>query len=320
MALNDDKLLNIDNREISLIDSLKIGIFQIEPFVNGKFTYLNSGALELLGLENEELTQVKPFIDNFKDNNSLQAEINKLINSDIISEIKVIDTVISKNGKVVTVWAKNLKDSQGRLIRIDGFLLSNNIFKLSLEDVILSEINKILLANLDIREVFDEVCNKIERIIKWNRVSISLVEEAGVGGLNFLVANKNTVKSLVFKTLGLKKKYAYTGSLLEKVVNTKKPVIVDDTRKKENETDALFAKDGLLSRLAYPLKFKSKIIGSINFSIDKENYYKLHHTHILDKIVPFLSIAIENTKLYIRANKSEKECNELFKSIDSPWF
>jgi len=320
MALLDDKLSDIDNREIDLVDSLKIGVFQIEPVIAARLMYLNHYGLELLGLESKEIKQGNLFVDNFDDRQNLQIEINRLIVSDTLSELVINGIALSKNGKVVTVWARKVNDCDGRLLRIDGFLLSDEICKLSIEDEILSEINKILLANLDIREIFDEVCNKFERIIKWNRVSISLVEEAGVGGLNFLVTNKNTVKSLVFKTLGLKKKYAYTGSLLEKVVNTKKPVIVDDTRKKENETDALFAKDGLLSRLAYPLKFKSKIIGSINFSIDKENYYKLHHTQILDKIVPFLSIAIENTKLYIRANKSEKECNELFKSIDSPWF
>ena len=319
MALADDKLLNIDNREVNLTDSLKVGVFQIEPGIASRITYLNHYGLELLGLESKEIKQGNLFVDNFDDRQNLQTEINRLVVSDTVSEIVLNNVVISKNSKVVTVWAGKVNDSNGRLLRIDGLLLSDEICKLSLEDEILSDINKILLENLDIREVFENVCNKLERIIKWDRVSISLVEEDDLGGMNFLVTENRTVKSLVFKTLGLKKKYAYIGSLLEKVVNTKKPVIVDDTRKEINETDSLFAKDGLLSRLAYPLRFKSKIIGSINFSIGKENYYNLHHAQLLDKIVPFLSIAIENTKLYLRANKSEKECSELFKSIDSPW-
>ena len=319
MSLTDDKLLNIDNRELDLIDSLNVAIFQVEPVIAPQIMYLNHYGLELLGLKSKEIEQGNLFVDNFEDRQNLQIEINRLVVSNTVSEIVLNNLVLKKNSKVVTVWAKKVNNSHGKLLRIDGILLSDEFCNLSLEDEILSEINKILLANLDIREVFGEVCNKLERIIEWDRASISLVEEDGVGGLNFLVTNKDTVKSLVFKTLGLKKKYAYIGSLLEKVVNTKKPVIVDDTRKKINETDVLFAKDGLLSRLAYPLSYKSKIIGSINFSICKENYYKLRHAQLLDKIVPFLSIAIENTKLYLRANKSEKECNELFKSIDSPW-
>ncbi|MGR3178337.1 MAG: GAF domain-containing protein [Candidatus Anammoxibacter sp.] len=306
-----------DDTVKSLDQTLKIGIFQIEPKVEGKVKFINKFGADILGYNSPDEIIGNKFSSYFTDINVFKEWFDCPEKSD--DEFAI--SCLMKDGQemMVCLSKSSVKDSEGNVSRIDGFIRNIHENKDdTLEKEIIANINETLISNLDIHDVYQKICDELRRKIDWDRASITLLELKGSIVLNFLVTKGNE-KSAVSKALGAKGRYPLIGSILEKVAMTGKPVIASDTMQGVTETDKIFAKDGLRSRLAYPLKARSKVIGSVNFSCKQVDYYNEKHIKLLDKVVPFLAVAIENTKLYIRATKSEQEYKELFKTIDSPW-
>ncbi len=189
-----------------------------------------------------------------------------------------------------------------------------------LEHEVVANVNKILVSNLNMKEVDHVICDELGKIIEWDRVSITLLENKTEMEISFVLnKDKKGKKGALSKEMPEKSYYPLLGSVLEKVVKSGKPFIVEDTTKGETATDKIYAKDGLMSRLAYPLEFNNEIIGSINFGCSKPNYYGKDHLKLLEQIATSLAFGIENCKLYERATKAETEVKNLSETIDSPW-
>ncbi len=188
-----------------------------------------------------------------------------------------------------------------------------------LENEVIANINRIMVSNLNMKEVDHIICDELRKIIEWDRVSITLLENKGDVVISFALSRGKGAKGGLQKIMPEKTRYPLIGSILEKVTNSGKPFFVNDTSKSEVVTDKFYAKEGIKSRLAYPLEYKNKIIGSINFGCSTTNYYDNSHIKLLEKIAPSLAFGIENTKLYERATKAEKEYKDLSQTVDSPW-
>ncbi|MGR3219746.1 MAG: GAF domain-containing protein [Candidatus Anammoxibacter sp.] len=188
-----------------------------------------------------------------------------------------------------------------------------------IEDEIISNINKTLISNINMKDIDHIICDELGKIIKWDRVSITSLVSNGDVVVNFMLTHDKGKKGALQKTMSEKTRYPLIGSILEKVITTGKPFVVKDTEKNVTDTDKLYAKEGIRSRLAYPLECKNKVIGSINFGFSQVDYYRKDHIKLLEKIAPSLAFRIENAKLYERATKAEKEFKDLSQTFDSPW-
>ncbi|MGR3177640.1 MAG: GAF domain-containing protein [Candidatus Anammoxibacter sp.] len=185
-----------------------------------------------------------------------------------------------------------------------------------LENEVIANINKTLVTNLNMKEVDHIICDELYKLIEWDRVSIVLLENKDDVVVNFALTRSEGKDTALSKTMPEKSHFPLIGSILEKVIGSGKPYIVDDTSDTETETDQIYAKEGIKSRLAFPLEYKDEIIGSINFGCSKLNYYNEGHIKVLKKIGPSLAFGIENTKLYERATKAEKEYSDLTETVD----
>lgn len=183
-----------------------------------------------------------------------------------------------------------------------------------LRNEILNNINEVLTSRFEVEDVYRRICDELYKLIKWDRVSIALFE-MDKGIVTAFVLSKG-YKTEIFPE---RRNYPYRGSILERIMHTGKPIIIDDTSKGELETDKTHLKEGVRSRMAYPLKFRGEIIGSINFSSRKTNSFSEKHFEILAQITPILAIMVENTRLFMEATKCHREYRELTKTIDAPW-
>jgi len=190
-----------------------------------------------------------------------------------------------------------------------AFLVDN-----ALEKEIIRNINDVLASSFEPEDLYHRVCDELYKLINWDRVSIALYEEAS-GIITAFVLTKG-FKTKIFPE---KRNYQFKGSILEKVITTGEAVIIDDTSKNVLETDKSYFDEGIRSRLAYPLKFKGTIIGSVNFSSHNVKSFNSTMFPILGHIAPLLSFMVENTKLFAEASKHEKEYKDLTKTIDTPW-
>ena len=137
----------------------------------------------------------------------------------------------------------------------------NCINSCKLHKEIINNINEVMCTCSETDEIYRQVCDELHKLIDWDRVSIAVFEEAR-GIVTAFVLTKG-VKTKIFPE---KRKYPYEGSILEKIISTGEPVIIDDTKDGILATDKTHLKEGTRSRFAYPLKFKGKIVGCINFS------------------------------------------------------
>ncbi|UJS17175.1 MAG: ATP-binding protein [Candidatus Jettenia sp.] len=167
---------------------------------------------------------------------------------------------------------------------------------------IILTINKIIFSSLDIREVYQTMSKELLKVIDFDRMSVTLISE-----------NNN-----LYETFVLSKDYEYTdlkegvlypmeGSLMKRVVQFREPVLVDDTSKGRFLTDAVLFKENIRSRLGFPLDYKGRIIGSVNFGSKRKDYYTRKHIDFLSQIAPQLAMAIENTRLFNKIKEAEKK-------------
>ncbi|HLE87372.1 MAG TPA: ATP-binding protein, partial [Candidatus Brocadiaceae bacterium] len=129
----------------------------------------------------------------------------------------------------------------------------------------------------------------------------------------------------LYETFVLSKDYEYTelkegvqypmeGSLMKRVVQFRQPVIVEDTSKGGFLTDSVLYKEGIHSRLGYPLEHKGCVIGSVNFGSKRKDYYSKKHITFFSQIAPQLAMAIENTRLFNGIKEAEEKYRTVIES------
>lgn len=176
-----------------------------------------------------------------------------------------------------------------------------------IEKEIISNTNKIIAASLDIRESFSDVCDELKKIIPFDRACLITSNEQGQWFQVFALAKKYH-----FSEINEGESFPMSGSLLEEIVKTGEPVIVNTTEAGRFWTDRVLYKERIHSRLGFPLIYKGKVLGALTFGSEKANSFNEQCYYYLWQIAPQLAIAIENTKLFYRIKASEERYKTLF--------
>ncbi len=175
------------------------------------------------------------------------------------------------------------------------------------EKEIICNINKAIAASLDVREVFPTICNELKKIIQFDRACLIVSNEQGQWFQVFALTMKYG-----FSEINEGESFPLSGSLLEEVIKTGKPVIVNDTEKEFFWTDRVLLREGIHARLGFPLTYKGEVLGAITFGSEKPNSFHEDCYYYLWQIAPQLAIALENTKLFNRTKASEERYKTLF--------
>lgn len=174
---------------------------------------------------------------------------------------------------------------------------------------IILNINRIIFSSLDIRDVYQTMSRELSKVIDFDRLSVTLITEDNNLYENFVLSKDyeyTALKEGVF--------YPMEGSLMKRVVQFREPVLVDDTSKGRFLTDTVLFKEGIRSRLGYPLEYKGNVIGSVNFGSKRRDYYSKKHINFFSQIAPQLSMAIENTRLFNKIKEAEEKYRTVIES------
>jgi PAS domain S-box-containing protein len=174
---------------------------------------------------------------------------------------------------------------------------------------IILNINRIIFSSLDIRDVYQTMSQELLKVIDFDRMSVTLITEDNNLYENFVLSKGYEHTALKEGVL-----YPMEGSLMKRVVQFREPVIVDDTSKGRFLTDTLLFKEGIRSRLGFPLEYKGNIIGSVNFGSKRTDYYSKKHINFFSQIAPQLAMAIENTRLFNKIKEAEKKYRTVIES------
>jgi PAS domain S-box-containing protein len=173
--------------------------------------------------------------------------------------------------------------------------------RLEMEKEVINHINKILASSLDVREVMKAVHSELKRILDSERMAITLFGEGG-GFEYFALEKENGTGKLVSCVT-----YPRMGTPFEKVIDTGLPVIVPDTAKSDFWIDQKVLEEGIQSVLVFPLEYKERIIGSMNFGSREPNHFSQGLFDLLRQIASGLAISIQNALLLDEIKTSEEK-------------
>ncbi len=185
--------------------------------------------------------------------------------------------------------------------------LEASLKKTLIEKEIISNANKIIATSLDIRKSFSCVCSELKKIIPFDRACLITSNEQGQWFEVFALT-----KTYHFSEINEGESFPMSGSLLEEIIKTGEPVIVNNTETGRFWTDRVLFKERIHSRLGFPLTYKGKALGALTFGSEKANSFSEQCYYYLWQIAPQLAIAIENTKLFNRIKASEERYKTLF--------
>ena len=172
---------------------------------------------------------------------------------------------------------------------------------------VISNIQRIISSSLNLRDIYVSVVNELKKVMAFDRVSISIPIEGDNHAITFVASVTNTIN-----VLEEGKPYPLKGSLLERILLTGEPIIVEDTKSDSHSTNGLFYKAGIRSRLGYPLKVRGRVIGSVNFSSMEPHHFSTTQFPLLEEICPQLAMITENTLLFEKIMLSEERYKNLY--------
>ncbi len=176
-----------------------------------------------------------------------------------------------------------------------------------IQEEVISNIQRIISSSLNIKDIYAAVVDELRRVMDFDRISISVPTEGNGMAVTFVAAS--TYNSHL---LDEGKPYPLKGSLLERILHGGEAIIVEDTEKGTLSTDVQFYKEGIRSRLGYPLKVRGRVIGSINFSSVRPYNFSAEQYLLLEEICPQLALITENTFLFQEAKRSEEKYKDLY--------
>ncbi|MCF6149348.1 MAG: PAS domain S-box protein [Candidatus Kuenenia sp.] len=305
------RLIISEEKYKRLFESSKDVVFFCD--INCQIVDINQAGIELFGYDTKndilQLNLVHHLFFDLSEGKTIIGTINK---NGYIKDFEI--ALKRKDGsKIPCMMTSSLRrNMRNNIIGYEGIIIDLTEWKkIEQEKDILNNINKLLASRLDIREVYKSLSEELHKVVDFDRLSIALLDEKRVEFLTFAVS-----KDYRFSELEEGVQYSKHGTLAGKVVEDGEFFVVHDTARGPFSTDPILFKEGIKSRLSVPLICKGEIIGSLNFGSKKVNNFTEMHVDIINKIVPQLAIAIDNTRLFDKIKYSEEKYRNLVEDIE----
>ncbi len=175
--------------------------------------------------------------------------------------------------------------------------------RLEIEKEVVNNVNKIVASSLDVKQVTRAVHSELKRVLDCARMTVTLFDEEGTE-FRFLALSKDYEPAAFLAGM----RYPKSGTHFGRVAETGLPVIVIDTAESDYWIDQKLLEEGIRSALVFPLEYKGKVIGTVNFGSGKTNQFSNAQFDLLQQIAPGLAISIQNALLF---EETKKRLNEL---------
>ena len=136
--------------------------------------------------------------------------------------------------------------------------LETSLKRTLIEKEIISNINKTIATSLDIRESFSDICGELKKIIPFDRACLITSNEQGQWFQVFALT-----KNYNFSEINEGECFPISGSLLEEIIKTGEPVIVNNTQTGGFGQTGYYTKRGYTHVLGFPLPIKEKYSGPL---------------------------------------------------------
>ncbi len=179
--------------------------------------------------------------------------------------------------------------------------------RLETEKDVVNNVNKILASSLNVKQMIQAVHAELKRVLDCETMGVVLFDEEQ-NGFHLLLLSKE------FKSTKLVPGIVYpqAGTHFGKVAETGLPVIVTDIAEGKYWIDQEVLKEGVRSSLFFPLEYKGKIIGTMNFGSREANHFSEASFDLLRQIAPGVAISIQNALLFEEIKKRLDESTLMY--------
>ena len=174
---------------------------------------------------------------------------------------------------------------------------------------VLNNIGRIINSSLQIEEVFDAFANEMEKLIAFDRLSVTFLDESG-SYLRILASG-----SRVDSGWGMESLIPVVGTGPGWVVLNETHLIHPDTKsEKRFIEDQFLYEDGIRSYILLPLDSRRRVTGTFGIGSRDKAAFTEKDLPILTQLSKQISVAIENVRLYqqTRENSILDDVSSLF--------
>jgi len=158
---------------------------------------------------------------------------------------------------------------------------------------VLNNIARIISSSLQIEEVFDSFAAEMAKLISFDRLSVTILDDSG-SYLRIFASG-----SRVDSGWGMESIIPVVGTGPGWVVLNERPFIHEDTRERQQFIeDEIFYEDGIRSYIILPLESRGKLVGTFGLGSRQPGTYSKGDLTLLGQLSKQISVAIENVKLY----------------------
>ena len=158
---------------------------------------------------------------------------------------------------------------------------------------VLNNIARIISSSLQIEEVFDSFAAEMAKLISFDRLSVTILDDSG-SYLRIFASG-----SRVDSGWGMESIIPVVGTGPGWVVLNERPFIHEDTRERQQFIeDEIFYEDGIRSYIILPLESRGKLVGTFGLGSRQPGTYSKRDLTLLGQLSEQISVAIENVKLY----------------------
>jgi PAS domain S-box-containing protein len=175
--------------------------------------------------------------------------------------------------------------------------------QMQMEKEVVNRVNRILASSLDLKQGIRSVYVELKTVLDCERMTIALFDEDGKGFRYFALEKDYEAGELIGDVL-----YPKQETHFERMAKRGEPEIIDNAEGDSWIGRKLLQEEGIRSVLLFPLEYKGKIFGTVNFGSTKPKHFSEDQFSLLRQIAPGLAISIQNVLL---SRETQKRLEEL---------
>jgi PAS domain S-box-containing protein len=172
--------------------------------------------------------------------------------------------------------------------------------RLQIEKEVLGNVNRILASSLDVRQVIEAIHSELRKVLGSDGMTVLLFTGDG-RKFRYFASDKTSQKLLPSEA------YPTEGTPLERAVKAGCPLVASETEGNDFWLGETLFEKGIRSCLVFPLEFKGRLIGTMNFGSKERDHFSQDHVRFLQQVAGGFTISVDHSLLLSEIKSSEEK-------------
>ena len=160
------------------------------------------------------------------------------------------------------------------------------------EHALISEVGRVISSSLDIEEVYERFAEEVQKLLPFDRIGISIVDQENGTFINQYVVGVQTKGRERGDVVPLE------GTTTNEAVRSRSGVIIQGDLEDMRAKYPNLVSGGLRSFIVVPLMYQNKVVGVLSLRSREYNAYSEEHLALLMRVATQITPAVVNAELF----------------------